>query len=382
LVQATDGNFYGTTQLGGAYRDGTVFKITPGGALTTLYSFCSQSGCSDGIYPGAALVQATNGDFYGTTPSGGSNLLGTVFKITPGGTLKTLYNFCSQSGCTDGYSPEAALVQATNGDFYGTTQRGGTSYDGGTVFKMTPGGVLTTLYRFCPRGGCADGKGPTGLVQSADGDFYGITPYGGAYYYGTVFRINPTGTLTTLYSFCEQPGCPDGARPQGVLVQATDGKFFGVTPSGGTGDVGTIFDITAMGQLTTLYNFCAPGGCTSGYYPNGALVQATDGDFYGTTQGGQVGSSGTIFSLSVGLRPFMETQPTSGNVGAVVKILGANLTGASSVTFDGTPAVFGVSSTSETEITTTVPAGATTGTVKLVTPNDTLSSNVPFRVLP
>ena len=121
LVQGTDGNFYGTTNAGGANSRGTVFKITPGGTLTTLYSFCSQTNCPDGDRPYAGLIQASDGNFYGTTRLGGASIYGTIFKITPGGTLTTLYNFCSQSFCDDGMAPEAGLIQASDGNFYGTT---------------------------------------------------------------------------------------------------------------------------------------------------------------------------------------------------------------------------------------------------------------------
>ena len=160
LIQGADGDFYGTTFYGGAYSNGSIFKITQSGTLTTLYSFCSQGFlCTDGNYPFAALVQATDGNFYGTTYEGGANTgvsAGTVFKITPSGTLTTLYSFCSQSGCTDGSMPIAGLVQAANGDFYGTTQSGGANIDSGTVFKITPSGRLTTLYSFCQQSGCTE----------------------------------------------------------------------------------------------------------------------------------------------------------------------------------------------------------------------------------
>jgi uncharacterized repeat protein (TIGR03803 family) len=442
LVQATGGNLYGTTD-NGANGGGTVFKISPGGALTTLYSFCSQSGCTDGQYP-SPLVQATGGNFYGTTVSGGANTTGcngpscgTVFKITPGGALTTLYSFCSQSGCPDGANPQAGLVQATNGDFYGTTSSGGAN-GGGTVFKITPSGTLTTLYSFCSQSGCPDGahpwglvqatngslygttllggansqgtvfritpsgtlktlqnfKGPNGanpyagLVQANDGNFYGTTGGGGANNDGTVFKITPSGALTTLYSFCSQSGCKDGANPYAGLVQATNGNLYGTTLYGGaktTGcggfGCGTVFKITPGGALTTLYSFCSQTRRTDGANPYGALVEDTDGNFYGATEFGGRGSGyGTVFSLSVGLGPFVETQPASARVGGFVQILGTNLTGATSVSFSGTPAVFRVVLNSW--IKTTVPEGATTGTVQVVTPGGTLSSNVPFRVRP
>src|ERR1022692_651545 len=202
--------------------------------LTTIHRFCSQSGCPDGAGPYAGLVQAANGGLYGTTLVGGTNSAGTIFKITPGGTLTTLYSFCPQTNCTDGATPGAGLVQAANGDLYGTTYFGGTN--GGTVFKITPGGTLTTLYNFCSQTNCTDGTGPlAGLVQAANGDLYGTTYFGGTNG-GTVFKITPGGTLTTLYSFCSQgvyPGCTDGLNPDAGLVQAANGDFYGTTSSGG-----------------------------------------------------------------------------------------------------------------------------------------------------
>jgi len=358
--------------------------------------------------PTGALVQATSGNLYGTTDTGGSNNecgdgvgCGTVFEISPsGGPVKTLYSFCSQGGtaCTDGANPQAGLVQGTGGNFYGTTVFGGTAGcafdDGcGTVFKITPSGALTTLYRFCAQSGCTDGSYPSGLVQATDGNLHGTTGGGGANGGGgTVFRITPSATLTTLYSFCSESDCTDGADPAG-LVQATDGNFYGTTSGGGvngtdcgSGGCGTVFKITPSGTLTTLYSFCPQGRvCEDGRAPVG-LVQDTNGMFYGTTAIGahisdcrSVGC-GTIFSLSVGLGPFVKTQPASARVGGFVEILGTNLTGATSVSFNGTPAVFRVVLNSL--IKTTVPAGATTGTVEVVTPGGTLSSNVPFRVLP
>jgi len=392
-VQATDGNFYGTTSSGGAndkcfggYGCGTVFRITPGGALTTLYSFCAQTNCVDGWEPSEGLVQARNGNFYGITAVGGTINRGTVFKITPEGALTTLHSFDG----THGGDPTGALIQANDGNLYGTTQSGGrvTCSDPaecGTVFRITPGGVLTTLYGFCALTNCVDGAGPLApLVQATDGNFYGTTFLGGANETcrfgdlgcGTIFRITSGGVLTTLYSFCAQTNCVDGSGPR-VLVQATDGNFYGTTDFGGTTDSGTVFQITPEGTLTTLHSFCQPG-CTDGAYP-GTLMQATDGNFYGTTGGGGTTGSGTVFSLSVGLAPFVKTLPAAGKAGTGVGILGTALTGATSVTFNGIPAQFSVRL--PTLILTHVPSGATTGTVTVTTPSGTLKSNVPFHVI-
>jgi uncharacterized repeat protein (TIGR03803 family) len=384
LVLATNGNFYGTTADGGntacSGGCGTVFKITASGMLTTLHSFDG----TDGGNSQAALVQATNGDLYGTTVDGGASTAcsggcGTVFKITASGTLTTLHSF----DYTDGEYPTAALIQATNGKFYGTTLEGGSGNcpaECGTVFKITPSGLLTTLHSF---DGTDGDQLYAGLVQAANGDFYGTTESGGASACGcgTVFKITPSGTLTTLHGFDNT----DGEYPLGGLVQATNGDFYGTTESGGasnacSGGCGTVFKITARGTLTTLHSFDS----TDGSSPYAGLVQGTTGSLYGTTLDGGTsnacsGGCGTVFSLSVGLGPSVETNPSSSTVGAAVTILGTNLTGASSVTFNGTAATFTVKSKSE--ITTKVPTGATTGTVKVVTPDGTLSSNVPFRVM-
>ena len=397
LIQATDGDFYGTTAGGGAgyIGGGTVFKITPTGILTTLYSFCSQINCTDGANPVAGLVQAANGDFYGTTSLGGANCppfgCGTIFKITPSGALTTLYSFCSESGCTDGQSPFGGLIQASDGDLYGTTNGDGTHY--GTIFKITPSGSLTTLHGFChpyayPT--CTEGTHPSGgLIQATNGDLYGTTEGGGANCApagcGTIFKINMSGDLTTLYSFCAQANCADGEAPVVGLVQATDGNLYGTTPRGGINSsfcnvtCGTAFKITPSGAFATLHSFCSENNCPDGYLPSAVPVQDTDGNLYGTTEFGGANLYGTVFSLSVGLGPFVETQTTSGKVGTKVKILGTSLTGATSVTFNGTLAQFEVASTSE--IIAIVPAGATTGTVQVALPSGTLSSNVPFRVL-
>jgi uncharacterized repeat protein (TIGR03803 family) len=393
LVQGVDGNFYGTTVFGGVNGSfGTIFKITANGTLTTLYSFCPQRRyniCKDGSNPHAGLIQGANGNFYGTTLEGGANGGGTVFKITPSGALTTLHSFCSQggAGCTDGYQPEAGLLQATNGNFYGTTVFGGannTCYSGcGTVFKITPSGALTTLHSF----NATDGYVPhTALVQAANGMFYGTTLNGGTNGAGNVFKMAASGTLTSLYGFCSQNNCTDGENPNG-LVQGSDGNFYGTTPLGGAAagctnanGCGTAFRLSPSGRLTTLYNFCSQSACADGGYPNATLLQDTNGTFYGTTYAGGAGGFGTVISLSEGLGPFVETQPVSGAVGTAVTILGTNLTGATNVTFNGTAAIFTVMSSSE--ITTTVPSGAHTGTVQVVTPGGTLSSNAPFTVLP
>jgi uncharacterized repeat protein (TIGR03803 family) len=428
LIQATDGNLYGTTSYGGTkvcplrgpnVGCGTVFKITPGGTLTTLYNFCSKTDCDDGYYPFAGLVQATDGNFYGTTYFDQNEGPGTIFRITPEGKLTTLHRF--DGG--DGANPSAPLIQASDGNLYGTTYEGGAA-EGGTAFKITLDGTFTLLHTFCT-GDCSDGGSPVaGLIQGTDGNLYGTTSSGGEFF-GTVFEMTTDGTVTTLHSF----GFSDGANPAAGLVQASNGNFYGTTSSGGANFYyGTAFGMTPDGAFTTLYNFGAPGGT----FPMGPLIQATDGNLYGTTSEGGPSDSGslfrlttggvlttlhdfdftdgaypvaalledtngvlygtaaeganadtnagTVFSLSVGLGPFVVTQPAAGKVGQTVTILGTNLTGATSVTFNGTAAAFTV--TSGSDIKAEVPTGATTGPVQVTKPAGTVTSNVNFQVLP
>jgi uncharacterized repeat protein (TIGR03803 family) len=233
LVQATNGNLYGTADGGGVNSDGNVFEVTTSGTLTSLYSFCSQANCADGKSPQAGLVQATNGKLYGTTVVGGVNSEGTVFEISPSGKLTTLYSFCTQVDCTDGAVPSAGLVQDINGDLYGTTTDGGANNQG-TVFKITPAGALTTLYSFCALPSCRDGSGPSaGLVQATNGNLYGTTDTGGVHKGGLVFKITPAGKLTTFYSFCSLPSCSDGEEPLAGLIQGSNGDLYGTTSTDG-----------------------------------------------------------------------------------------------------------------------------------------------------
>ena len=380
LMQDSNGTLYGATEGGGTNNRGTVFKITPAGHLTVIYNFCNLAGCADGAEPYGGLVQASNGSLVGTTESGGQYGFGSIFSVTPAGSFETLYSFCASTGCPDGASPAGTLVQAASGVYYGTTQSGGKSancgaYACGTVFKITGAGALTTLHSFCVKSGCPDGQAPyAGLTLASDGNLYGATPAGGANANGTIFKITTAGKLTTLYSFCSQLTCSDGQGPNAGLIQATDGNLYGATSSGGAQGYGSLFSITLSGALTTLHSF----DNTDGAAPDGTLVQGTNGDFYGTTSGDGANGAGTVFGLSVGLGPFVQTLPTSGKAGTAVKILGTGLTGANSVTFNGVAAVFTVVSSSE--ITTTVPAGATTGPVIVRTSAGTFTSNNAFRV--
>jgi uncharacterized repeat protein (TIGR03803 family) len=336
--------------------------MTPAGEFTTLYTFCSQSACGDGGQPDAALIEGKDGNFYGTTQVYGANEAGTVFRITPTGALTTLYSFCSLTNCADGGHPSSSLIQATNGNFYGTNSS--------TVFKITLNGKLTTLYTFT-------GTGPSsGLIQANDGNFYGTTGPG-TDNEGTVFGMTSAGALTTLYTFTGY----NGTSPEGTLIQATDGNLYGTTFLGGAYYAyGSIFRTTLTGDLTTLYSFCAQTNCPDGENPSGALFQSTNGQFYGTTWYGGVNDEGTVFAVDAGLAPFIETIPTSGRSGSTVKILGYGLSGATAVSFNGKDSILG--SKANTYLTTRVPPGATSGFVTVTTSKGKLRSNVRFRVIP
>ena len=289
--------------------------------------------------------------------------------------MTTLYSFCSQESCADGAQPEGVLIQGTDGNFYGTTSLGGALGDG-SVFMLTTSGTLTTLYSFCSQSRCNDGGYPAaGVIQGSDGDFYETTLLGGANNDGTVFKITPSGTLTTLHSF----DYTDGYKPIAGLVQASDGNFYGTTPFGGFDSNGTIYRITPDGGFTLLYEFCT-GDCADGYYPVGRLVQAPSGRFYGVNENGGPDAYGNIFVFNAGVAPFIEAEPVSGLVGSRVQVLGTDLGGATSVTFNGVAATFTVVSGSE--IRTAVPSGATSGTIEVTTPGGTLESNRKFAVIP
>jgi uncharacterized repeat protein (TIGR03803 family) len=350
LIQATDGNFYGTTVYGGGSTNcntvgpggcGTVFKMTPDGTVTVLHAFV---GGTDGAYPEAPLIQAADGNFYGTTSQGGGVTnceggvqridCGTVFQMTPDGIVTVLHAFAG----TDGGNPGAALLQANDGNFYGTTNtcasgsgtifqmtpdgtvtvlhvfNDGQNYypaliqatDGnfygtnvGAVFQMTPDGTFTVLHVFA--GGTDGGQTYASLIQATDGNFYGTTYYGGVPFNGgTVFQMTSDGTATVRHAFA---GGTEGHWPYAAVIQATDGNFYGMAQGGAgcdSGTCGTVFQMIPDGTVTPLYAFAGPPDGAFPYYQ--ALIQATDGNFYGTTVGGGSGG-GVVFELTLGLAP-------------------------------------------------------------------------------
>ena len=362
LALGIDGNFYGT----GTNGYGSIFRITPQGSLTTLHTFNG----GDGQWPYDALVQEIDGSFYGTTFKGGSYSAGSVFKVTSSGEFASLYSFNSPGG----FNPWAGLALGLDGNLYGATAVGGT-YGCGIIFRITPQGSLTTIHTFK----CADGQKPQGtLLLGIDGKFYGTTSSGGPYGLGTVFKVTSTGVLTTLYAFAGS----DGSIPVAGLTQGSDGNLYGTTSSGGAYGDGTVFSLNHNGTLTTLHSFDL---YDDGALLEGGITQATNGLFYGVTHVGadlECGylGCGSVFALDVGLKPFVSLLRNPAKAGQSFGILGQGLTGTIAVSVSGTAATYNVKS--DTLILATVPPGATTGSVLVTTPSGTLTSNVPFRVVP
>jgi uncharacterized repeat protein (TIGR03803 family) len=296
LTRDTQGNLYGTTYGGGAYSHGSVFKLDASGKQTVLYSFTDTAG--DGAVPQAGLVLDAQGNLYGTTEQGGDLVncyeagCGTVFKLDTTGHETVLYTFTGSAG--DGYWPTAdLLVRDAQGNLYGTTFEGGAS-GYGTVFKLDPTGNENVLHSFTMTGG--DGANPyAGLVRDPQGNLYGTTTWGGAFGYGMVFKLDPTGNETVLHSFTFTAG--DGADPYAGLVRDRQGNLYGTTGAGGAFSSGTVFKLDATtGKETVLYSFKGTGG--DGAYPSAGLVFDAGGNLYGTTVDGGASGYGTVFKLT------------------------------------------------------------------------------------
>lgn len=427
MSQGRDGRLYGTLSNAGTVSKGSVFKVTTGGSLSTVYNFCALAGCADGSNPAGGVVLGLDGNFYGTTCcGGGAGKAGTLFKLSSGGTLKTLHAFgngtddslpnyppliandgtiygvseeqyngqngaffkASSSGAfvvlhdfnyTDGQTPNLP-IQGTDGNFYGTTHVGG-SKGYGVVYRSTSSGALTVIHNFL--GGTTDGCYPVGtLAQGNDGNLYGVSYacglYGNTAKGGTVFKISPSGSsFSIVYNFCALASCTDGNLPLAGLTVGSDGNFYG-TAQGGTKNAGTLYKLTPVGKITSLYNFCDPT-CSNGYYTATPLVQHTNGKFYGNTNGNSLGGS-VFFSLSVGLKPFVRLINWSGKVGSTVEMLGQGFTGTTQVSFNGVPAAF--TNVSDTYMTAVVPDGATSGTLTVTTFTTSYNSNRKFLVTP
>jgi uncharacterized repeat protein (TIGR03803 family) len=359
VVADGSGNLYGTTRGSGAYL-GNVFKL--GANFTDLHGFAGYFFGPDGSHPESAPVLATDGNLYGVTSDGGNNNIGSAYRVTTSdGTYAMIHSFNGEGVPADGNAPRGALVNGSDGNLYGTTAGGGPSGAHGTVFEMTTAGVVTTLHTFVG----TDGDTPLGtLVLASDGNFYGTTSAGGAHSLGTVFRISPSGDFTSLYSFDSSTG--EGYSPSAGLVQASDGYLYGTAPSGGENGLGAVFRMSVTGTPETIYSFAFDGA--EGYTPRGALVEDTDGNLYGTTNGGgNACSCGAVFKLV----PSVPTTSTTTAPSSTTSSTQASVT-TSSTTSSTHASVTTTSSTSTTVLASTTTAPVTTSTaVELPLPTTT-----------
>ncbi|HLV78989.1 MAG TPA: choice-of-anchor tandem repeat GloVer-containing protein [Chthonomonadaceae bacterium] len=376
LIQGTDGALYGSTEIGGAYGHGVVFKITTGGALTVLHAFTG----SDGMNPLGSLIQASDGNFYGTTYDSGAHNDGTVFKLAPDGTYTVLHAFAGYPG--DGAWPTAGLIQASDGNFYGVTYGGGAN-NAGTIFQITPAGSLMVLYSFNPVNG-VDGQHPgTNLFQASDGNLYGVTFEAGTYGHGTVFQASLSGAFATIHEFS---GSPDGAGPYGPFVQGSNGNLIGVTSGGGASGVGQVYQISPGGAVTDLYDFPA-AYLSQPIGPRAGFIWGSDGSLYGTSYDGGSSGEGTVYKLAFASVPVLKSiSPASMNAGGpafTLIVKGSGFANSSVVNWNGSPLT--TTYVSATELKAAVPAsliaspGATHVTV--VTSGSGASSAKTFSIL-
>jgi len=361
LTLGTDGYYYGATYLGGTYNDGTLFKTTPGGPIIVLYNFANQG---DGAGPIYAPVESSDGYLYGTT----GGVLNNNFEISGSSVYK--YNLSTgdftslyQFG-TGGYTA-APLIQGWDGNLYVTVPLGGD----GQILKISTAGLVLSTYQFT---GGSDGAYPWApLMQASDGNFYGTTQQSctSCGYYGTIFRMTPQGVVTTIHSFEENH---NGNLPQSGLTEGTDGYLYGATWGNYSG-YRLLYRVSKGGYYSVLYNSVDDPPYDT------QLIQHTNGIFYGTAIYGGTDNAGILFSLQMDLGPFVKFVQSAGVAGGTAEILGQGLTGATSVTFNGVVASsFRV--VSDTYMTAVVPSGATTGKVVVTTPGGAFTSNVSFRI--
>jgi uncharacterized repeat protein (TIGR03803 family) len=323
-VQGLDGAVYYVNTFGGFFSStgetgsGTIGKLVLGGAgSTVLYTFCALSNCDDGAQPGTGLIQGTDGNFYGTTAYGGTTNNGTVFRMSPSGNITTLHSFCMATNCTDGATPDSALLQGADGNFYGTTTFGGSGTQGpgggdgsGTIYQITPAGDYVVIHSFCTGGtGCPDGQYPEGnLVQVENGNIYGVTSGGGnSFNAGIVYYIDTSGSFNAYEDFgCVLAGTPciTGFFPNGGLIQGSDGNLYGTVTSTNTkasrDPYGAIFKLPLNGTAATnVAAFCTSGSpCTNGENPGGDLILGSDGNLYGVIDNGGASGYGVAYFIT------------------------------------------------------------------------------------
>ncbi len=374
-----NGRFYGTTNGGGTNGFGTIFEMTPDGSVKTLHDFMFDT---DG-YPQAPPIQSLYGDFYGTATGVVDGTRGTLYKIDTNGDYTELHLFLG----TDGLNPIGPLVQATNYWFYGTASGGGTN-GAGTIYRISSSGGFEVLHNFDG----TDGANPVaGLIQANDGNFYGVTSRGGSSDGGVIFKMTPAHQFTVLHNFTggSYTSGPtagnDGAGPLWQLVQATDGYLYGTTFGGGSFGWGVLFRISTSGEFTVLHNFSANPSCMNalacfdGANP-GALIQHTNGFLYGFTETGGEGGNGVFYRLDIGQLPFVTYLASYGRVGMMVQILGQYFTADSEVFFNGVPAQ--ITTVEPNYMRVVVPDGATSGLITVTTAKGTLKSDKVFLVRP
>jgi uncharacterized repeat protein (TIGR03803 family) len=285
LLRDRSGNLFGTTSYGG-YGFGTVFRLSSTGHETVLHRFTLGPG---GNTPYAGLVRDTGGNFYGSTYTGGSAGQGLVFRLTSSGSEHVLHNF---TGGADGGGPFGDLLLDGKGNLFGTALF---AFSGGVVFKLTTGGKETVLYTFCSQPNCADGSEPTGsLIQDATGNLYGTATAGGAFGNGAVFKVNPSGQETVLYSFT---GGTDGSMPTAGLAMDSVGNLYGTTFFGGAYGTGVVFELSPSGTYTVLYTFT--GGTDGGFPYEATLISDSSGNLYGTASSG--GDLSACFGFGCGV---------------------------------------------------------------------------------
>jgi len=420
LVEGIDGNFYGVTAGGGTglNAQGTVFKITPSGQLSVIYSFAEMP---DGSLPFGSgpnsLVEGTDGFLYGVATFNGANGLGTVFKLSKSGVIQDLHNFCGTPSCTDGAYP-AFVRQALDGNFYGAT--GPAGYPADILFRISSTGTFKVLHTFDPPAH-PDGAGAFGLLQAPDANFYSTTVAGGQNTpFNSVFSFNPsTSAYKILHGFnwpnIAQSGLAQASSGElfglqtnsilyeistagaykkigplsttqyldGHILQASDGNLWGDFQGGDCSDQGMVFAATIAGSVLQNLVF----NCTTDGQQLGSMVQAADGKFYGVTFGSGVATTdsitnGTIWSIDAGLpKPsptIVNFAPTTGAVGTKVLLQGAHFVGTTAVTFNGVKASFKLLTANY--ISVNVPSGATTGKVAVTNAGGTTKSTKAFTV--